>query len=327
MTEPLLSINNVSKIFSAGRYRIPALNEVSFSILPGETVAVVGESGSGKTTLAKIVLALETATSGEIIFRGKPLTTRRTLADRRHIQAVQQNPYLTLNPALSIAKTIGLPLRLHYGLTGHKSRDRVSELLRLVGLPPEIMDRHPRAMSGGQRQRIALARALACEPNFLILDEPTSALDVSVQALVLALLVDLQSRLGLTYLFITHDLAVARTLSSKVAVLYRGHLVEFGPTAMVLAKPAHPYTASLLAGVLVLSEQEEALKPLVQTREIDLASDVSPAGCAFRGQCWKATDTCSVRPGLRTLGAHVSVACYHPLVTEAPWTPKVIVSR
>ena len=327
MTEPLLTFTNVSKIFNAGRFRVHALDDVSFSIMPGETVALVGESGSGKTTLAKIVLGLETSTSGEVNFAGKRLGSQRSLADRRRIQMVQQNPYLTLNPALSIARTIGLPLRLHYGLTGLRSRQRAGELLRLVGLPVDVMDQHPRAMSGGQRQRIALARALACEPSFLILDEPTSALDVSVQALILALLVDLQSRLALTYLFITHDLAVARTVSSKVAVLYRGHLVEFGPTAAVLSNPAHPYTASLLAEMPVLSEEEELLKRPIETRETDPMSDVSPAGCAFRDQCWKATEICSVRPPLKALGANAFVACYHPLRTEAHWTPQVIASR
>ena len=326
MTESLLTFTNLSKIFTAGRFHVRALDNISFSILPGETVAIVGESGSGKTTLAKIVLGLEAATSGEVSFLGRRLETRRSLADRRRIQVVQQNPYLTLNPALSIAKTIGLPLRLHYGLTGAKARDRVAELLRLVGLPADIMDQHPRAMSGGQRQRIALTRALACEPDFLILDEPTSALDVSVQALILALLVNLQSRLGLTYLFITHDLAVARTLSTKVAVLYRGHLVEFGPTAVVLANPAHPYTASLLSEVPVLSEEEELLKPHIETREADPMTEVSSAGCPFRSQCWKATDICSVTPQLKALGAIVSAACYHPLRTETHWSQKAVVS-
>ena len=313
MDEPLLNLLRVSKIFDSGQFRILALDDIVFAVPVRETVAIVGESGSGKTTLAKIVLGLEAATSGTVTFDGARLTAERSLNDRRRIQLVQQNPYLTLNPARSIGQTLSLPLKIHYGLKGHRRRDRIAELLHLVGLSADIMSRHPRDMSGGQRQRIALARALACKPDLLILDEPTSALDVSVQARILALLTELRSQLGLTYLFITHDLAVARVLSSKVAVLYRGHLVEFGPTAKVLANPAHPYTASLLASVPVLSESEELLKPSVVWREADTTIKISEEECAFRSQCWKASDFCSVKPPMRASDADASVACYHPL--------------
>jgi oligopeptide transport system ATP-binding protein len=312
MDEPLLSLLRVSKIFDSGQFRISALDDILFAVPMRETVAIVGESGSGKTTLAKIILGLEAATSGIVKFDGVRLTAKRSLNDRRRIQLVQQNPYLTLNPARTVGQTLSLPLKIHYGLSGRRRRDRIAELLDLVGLSADIMDRHPRNMSGGQRQRIALARALACKPDLLILDEPTSALDVSVQARILALLAELRSQLGLTYLFITHDLAVARVLSSKVAVLYRGQLVEFGSTAKVLANPAHPYTASLLASVPVLSEREELLKPSVLWREAE-ATKISEEECAFRSQCWKASNFCSVKPPMRASDADASVACYHPL--------------
>jgi oligopeptide/dipeptide ABC transporter ATP-binding protein len=314
MAVPLLNFMRVSKTFDNGRFRVNALDDVTFDVAAGETVALVGESGSGKTTLAKIILGLEAASGGKVEFKGQPLSVERSLDDRRRIQLVQQNPYLTLNPARSIGRTLGLPLRIHYRLRGGRSRKRIAELLDLVGLPADLTGRYPRNMSGGQRQRIALARALACQPELLILDEPTSALDVSVQARVLALFADLQSQLKLTYLFITHDLAVARALANKVAVLYRGQLVEFGIAAKVLTQPAHPYTASLLASVPVLSDTEERLKPRVVWREAGAAATkASEDECAFRGQCWKATDFCAVRPAMRPSGADSAVACYHPL--------------
>jgi oligopeptide/dipeptide ABC transporter ATP-binding protein len=314
MNGPLLNLLRVSKTFDSGRFHVSALDDIVFAVPFSETVAIVGESGSGKTTLAKIILGLETATSGKVEFNGVPLTAERSLDDRRRIQLVQQNPYLTLNPARSIGQTLGLPLKLHYGLSRPQRRQRIAELLNLVGLSADIIDHYPRNMSGGQRQRIALARALACKPELLILDEPTSALDVSVQARILSLLATLRSQLELTYLFITHDLAVARVLSSKVAVLYRGQLVEFGLTAKVLANPAHPYTASLLASVPVLSQSEELLKPSVVWREADPATTrVSEDECAFRSQCWKASDFCTVKPPMRPSGIDASVACYHPL--------------
>jgi peptide/nickel transport system ATP-binding protein len=253
----------------------------------GQTLAVVGESGSGKTTLGRLALGIDEATRGEVLIAGKPTGRRRSLGERRMVQVVQQNPFLTLNPARTVQQTVGLPLRLHFGLRGKRARTRIAELLDLVGLATDLMDRHPRSLSGGQRQRIALARALACEPKVVVLDEPTSALDVSVQALILRLLAQLQAQLGLAYLFITHDLAVAKKLAATVAVFYRGHLVEFGDADAVLADPAHPYTANLLASVPVTTEEEERLKPVVDWHEDILEFEMMPTGCPFRGHCWK----------------------------------------
>lgn len=313
MRPDFIRFSNVSKRFGHGANSLQALSDVSLHAAEGRTMAVVGESGSGKTTLGRLLLGIETTTEGEIHVAGKAVTGHRSLSDRRNVQVVQQNPYLTLNPARTIAQTMELPLRLHFGLRGRKARTRIAELLELVGVAPDLADRRPRSLSGGQRQRIALARALACEPRVIVLDEPTSALDVSVQARILRLLVDLQEQLGLTYFFITHDLAVAKTLATSVAVIYRGHLVEFGDAEKVLAHPAHPYTANLLASVPVTSDEEERLKPEVAWREDDGSEEAAGGGCVFRVHCWRTLPACAIAPPLETIGIHHAAACYNHL--------------
>lgn len=313
-TAPLLETRDLFKTFAVRGREITALNNLSIGLFRNETLAIVGESGSGKTTLANILLGIASATSGQIIFDGADLTTSRSRAMRRRIQLVQQNPYSTLNPRNTIRQTLELPLSIH-GLRPKNQRyDRVAELLELVGLSVETMHRSPASLSGGQRQRIALARALACEPDIVILDEPTSALDVSVQARMLQLLSDLQSQLGLTYLFITHDLGVVRNIADRVAVLYFGNLVEAGDVAGVFNAPRHRYSNLLLASVPVISQDEEAYKPFWNWDLDSLQDDnENVQGCPFLPRCPYATVGCGPEPPqLRSVSKVHVHACVNP---------------
>jgi ABC-type glutathione transport system ATPase component len=254
----MLAVEGVSKHYRGKRWgfgatpTVTALDNVSLSIGRGECFGLVGESGSGKTTLARCILRLEAVSSGRILFDGVDLATlsRRDIrAVRARIQIVFQDPYASLNPRMNVRDAIAEPLEIHHRLTPRGRTDRTAELLHLVGLGPQHLYRYPYEFSGGQRQRIGIARALAAAPEFLVLDEPTSALDVSVQAQILNLLHDLQQRLGLTYLFITHDLGVVRYACDHVAFLNRGRLVEEGQTEVVLNAPASDYARMLLATV------------------------------------------------------------------------------
>ncbi len=306
----LLSIRGLGKRYGA----TVALGGVDLECARGACIAVVGESGSGKTTLGRILIGAETADVGTMVFDGQPVPRHRPLALRRRIQVVQQNPMSALNPRRSVADSIALPLDVHDLRRGAARRARVLELLEMVGLPGEFADRMPAALSGGQRQRVALARALAAEPDFLVLDEPTSALDVSVQARILQLLAGLQRDLGLTYLFITHDLAVVRNIATSVVVLYRGKCVEAAPTAALFTQPAHHYTAMLLSSLPVISAEEEALKPAWHwDRETGLRDAVA-LGCAFQPRCPAATPTCTASdiPWRDIAPAH-GTACVSPL--------------
>ena len=221
-----LAIRALTKHYRVQKTIVRALDGVDLEIGRGECVGIVGESGSGKTTLAKMLLGIESATGGSMFFNGGVLPMKRNRELRKKIQVVQQNPMLTLNPKRTIKQTVGLPLKIHGGNGSTGIREKVAELLSTVGLATELMDRYPSSLSGGQRQRAALARALAAEPEVIILDEPTSALDVSVQARILALLKELQTRFSLTFLFITHDLSVIRNMASSLAVMYRGRIID-----------------------------------------------------------------------------------------------------
>ena len=232
--------------------RITAVDEVSFSIDEGETFGLVGESGSGKTTTGRCILRLIKATSGIVRFRGENVfdfSASRLRQMRREMQIVFQDPYASLNPRMRARQIVEEPLVIHGVGKRRERRDRVEELFRLVGLDPALLDRYPDAFSGGQRQRIGLARALALNPSFLVLDEPVSALDMSVQAQVVALLLDLQTRLKLTYLFITHDLRLVEQICGRVAVMYLGTIVEMGTTSSIFSRPQHPYTRALLSAI------------------------------------------------------------------------------
>ena len=256
----LLSIQSLTKIFGEGQMAVRATDNVSFDVREGECLAIVGESGSGKTTLANMILGILSQTSGQIAFDGKPLGARRSAEERRAIQLVQQNPLSSLNPKRSIGASVRLGLDT-YNIGAKSTRWRaVEDALEAVGLPGEMRKRAPQALSGGQRQRVGIARALACNPRLLVLDEPTSALDVLVQARVLRLLNQLRADLGLTYVFITHDLAVVRNIADRVAVFQSGKLVELGDTAQIFSDPQQPYTRSLIGAVPVVDMDELKLR-------------------------------------------------------------------
>ncbi|MCH2163318.1 MAG: ATP-binding cassette domain-containing protein [Marinovum sp.] len=256
----LLSIQNLTKTFGAGQMAVRAIDGVSFDVREGECLAIVGESGSGKTTLANMIMGILSQTSGLITFDGKPLGARRSPGQRRAIQLVQQNPLSSLNPKRSIGASVRLGLDT-YNIGPKSARwNSVERALEAVGLPTEMRKRAPSALSGGQRQRVSIARALACSPRLLVLDEPTSALDVLVQARVLRLLNNLRTDLGLTYVFITHDLAVVRNIADRVAVFQSGKLVEIDDTSQIFTDPQQPYTRSLIGTVPVVDAEELTLR-------------------------------------------------------------------
>ena len=257
---PLLEVRNLKVWFPirTGIFRrhtddMKAVDDVSFTIEPGTTVGLVGESGSGKTTIGRALLKLIPATAGEVIYEGNsilPLSEGEFRSYRRRMQMIFQDPFGSLNPRLSIFQIIGEALEIHFpAMNRDERRSRVADLLRKVGLKPEMMERYPHEFSGGQRQRIGIARALAVEPKFIVCDEPVSALDVSVQAQIVNLLQDLQEQLGLTYLFIAHDLAVVEHISDHVLVMYHGKIVESAPADQIYENPQHEYTRKLLAAV------------------------------------------------------------------------------
>ena len=260
MSAPLLALQNVSKLFRLEDREIPALVDVSFEVGSGETLAIVGESGAGKSTIANLILGVYPPSSGTILMHGEALPARRRRAHRRAIQLVQQNPLSTLNPKRRVGASLRLALDVHRIGERRERPEIVATLLEEVGLPGEFARRYPAALSGGQRQRVAVARALACRSELVVLDEPTSSLDVLVQARVLRLLGEVRPRRGLTYLFITHDLSVVRNFADRVAVFEKGRMIEIGVTEALFSAPENTYTRRLISAVPVVTREEEEMR-------------------------------------------------------------------
>lgn len=322
MSTPLVRVENLVKQFhmkGAGVLRrrkrvVQAVSGVSFELAKGETLGLVGESGSGKTTVGRCLLRLIEPTSGKVTFDGVDLSTldfQEFRAIRRRMQIVFQDPYASLDPKMTVGASIAEPLVVQ-GVEGNHD-DKVVELLELVGLSADHARRFPHEFSGGQRQRIGVARALALDPALVVLDEPVSALDVSIQAGVVNLFDDLQRRLGMSYIFIAHDLSVVRHIADRVAVMYLGKIMEIGPIETVYERPTHPYTKALLSAVPLPNPRIERSRTRIML-EGDVPSPVSPpSGCRFRTRCWKATDVCAaVEPVLEQRAGGQLSACHHP---------------
>ena len=325
--DALVVVDGLKKYFATHRGMlrretgtVKAVDDVSFVIRSGETFGLVGESGSGKSTVARLILRAYEPTGGTISFRRadgsrQDIThlTRAALRPlRREMQMIFQDPYASLNPRMTVAELVAEPLKIHGVAEGREADERVAQLLRQVGLPPEVMVRYPHAFSGGQRQRISIARALSLNPSFIAADEAVSALDVSIAAQTINLLQDLQERLSLTYLFITHDLSMVKHISDRVGVMYAGRLVEIAETGTFFARPRHPYTETLLAAIPTPDPRRARShkhRPIIG----EVADPTNlPPGCAFAPRCRFATDLCRTeRPALRALPDGHNVSCHH----------------
>jgi oligopeptide transport system ATP-binding protein len=323
--EVLIKVRNLKKHFPIRRGvlrrqvgAVQAVDGISFDIYKGETLGLVGESGCGKSTAGRTILQLLTPTEGQVFFGSEDLTSLKRgdlRRRRRDMQMIFQDPYASLNPRMQVGNIISEPLQIHGIGNAASRRERVQELLSVVGLNPYFIKRYPHEFSGGQRQRIGIARALATNPSFIVADEPISALDVSIQAQVVNLLDDLKSELGLTYLFIAHDLSMVRYISDRVAVMYLGRIVEMSDRDAVYDHPLHPYTQALLSAIPIPDPDKEAKRKRI-ILEGDVPSPVNPpAGCRFHPRCTYATDICRQKdPEFRNLGTESRphhVACHH----------------
>ena len=317
MDSPLLAVAGLSKSFGKAPKLTRAVDDVGLTLNAGEVLGLVGESGSGKSTIGRLILRLLEPDSGEIRFKGEDIAhfpERRLKAFRRQAQMVFQDPFASLNPRLRVKDIVGEALDAHGLFQGKQRNTRIDELLHLVGLHSEQRDRYPHEFSGGQRQRIGIARALAVEPSLIIADEPVSALDVSVQAQVLNLMQDLRDRLGLSMLFISHDLDVVELMCDRIAVLYLGRIMEIGPTDEIVKRSRHPYTRALIAAS---PKADPEAPPNRSVLKGDIPSPLAPpSGCVFRTRCPIAEARCAAeRPALRQAGQSHVVACHFELTS------------
>jgi oligopeptide transport system ATP-binding protein len=319
--EYLVSIKGLKKYFpiNKGFFKkstsfVKAVDDVSFDIKPGETLGLVGESGCGKTTCGRTLIKLYEPTEGQIIYKGKNierLSEQDMLPYRRKMQIIFQDPYASLDSRMTVGDIVGESIDIHNLMKGAERKERIQYLLNMVGLNNEHVNRYPHEFSGGQRQRIGIARALAVEPEFIVCDEPISALDVSIQAQVVNMLEDLQHNLGLTYLFIAHDLSMVKHISNRIGVMYLGNLVEIAESNELYTHPVHPYTSALLSAIPVPDPDEAAQRQRI-VLEGDVPSPIDPPpGCRFKGRCRFVKPICSeVTPVLKDIGSGHMVACH-----------------
>jgi peptide/nickel transport system ATP-binding protein len=309
---PILRVSGLKKYFHVAKGNLHAVDDISFDIHKGRTLGMVGESGCGKSTTGRLLVRLHEATAGSIVYDGTEMTTAsphemKTL--RTRMQMIFQDPYSSINPRHTVATIIGEPLKIHGKVkTAVEYEDRVRELMNTVGLADRLYDAYPHELDGGRRQRIGIARALALDPEFIVCDEPVSALDVSIQAQILNLLMDLQDRLGLTYLFITHDLSVVKHISDDIVIMYMGQIVERGPTEALFANPVHPYGRALLSAIPIPKKNARRERIILKS-EVSSPIDPKP-GCRFAPRCVHATPECSAAdPALREVSQGRFVAC------------------
>ncbi|GAW28721.1 ABC transporter ATP-binding protein [Carboxydocella sp. ULO1] len=313
--QPLVEVKGLKKFFEVGHGQVlKAVNNLNLTIHKGETVGLVGESGCGKSTAGRTIIRLYEPTAGQVLFNGRniyDLKGKELLQLRRGMQMIFQDPYASLNPRMTVGDIIGEALDIHGLAKGKARQERIIELLRLVGLNAEHANRFPHEFSGGQRQRVGIARALAVEPQFIICDEPISALDVSIQAQVVNLLKDLQEKMGLTYLFIAHDLAMVKYISDRVAVMYLGKMAELAESFELYDRPLHPYTQALLSAIPIPDPEVEASRQRIILQG-DVPSPINPpSGCHFRTRCRYAKPICAEQePELRDMGGGHMVACH-----------------